>query len=186
MPCDVIIIDIFLKVIFVVGLWVFIGNSGVISFGHTAFACLGGYVAAWTTIKPMMKGMSMPGLPDWLMQMEIPFWAAAVAGGAFAVLFWAFGLPPTFAVIAGGDPCLDRHRLACEHLMSGQKACVRDRHGLSRPGQTGGMGIFDPRRGKGIAVQLPAIEPRIRLPHVTGRSAQRGGGAGLGGAAAKR
>lgn len=87
-PFNQTIIDIFLKVIFVVGLWVFIGNSGVISFGHTAFACLGGYVAAWTTIKPMMKGMSMPGLPDWLMQTEIPFWASAVVAAGWAAL-WA-------------------------------------------------------------------------------------------------
>ncbi|MBK6466385.1 MAG: branched-chain amino acid ABC transporter permease [Paracoccaceae bacterium] len=87
-PFNQTVIDIFLQVIFVVGLYVFVGNSGVISFGHIAFACLGGYVAAWTTIKPMMKGISMPGLPDWLMQLEIPFWAAALAGGAFAA-FWA-------------------------------------------------------------------------------------------------
>lgn len=87
-PFNQTVIDIFLQVIFVVGLYTFVGNSGVISFGHIAFACLGGYVAAWTTIKPMMKGISMPGLPDWLMQTEIPFWAAALAGGAFAA-FWA-------------------------------------------------------------------------------------------------
>ncbi|HQY43119.1 MAG TPA: branched-chain amino acid ABC transporter permease [Paracoccaceae bacterium] len=87
-PFNQTIIDIFLKVIFVVGLWVFVGNSGVISFGHIAFACLGGYVAAWTTIKPMMKGMSMPGLPDWLMQTEIPYWAAALVGAGWAAL-WA-------------------------------------------------------------------------------------------------
>ncbi|MEZ5796302.1 MAG: branched-chain amino acid ABC transporter permease [Paracoccaceae bacterium] len=87
-PFNQTVIDIFLQVIFVVGLYTFVGNSGVISFGHIAFACLGGYVAAWTTIKPMMKGISMPGLPDWLMQLEIPFWGAALAGGAFAA-FWA-------------------------------------------------------------------------------------------------
>lgn len=87
-PFNQTIIDIFLKVIFVVGLWVFIGNSGVISFGHTAFACLGGYVAAWTTIKPMLKATSMPGLPDWLMQTEIPYWAAAAVGAGWAAL-WA-------------------------------------------------------------------------------------------------
>jgi branched-chain amino acid transport system permease protein len=87
-PFNQTVIDIFLKVIFAVGLWVFIGNSGVISFGHIAFACLGGYVAAWTTIKPMLKGTSMPGLPDWLMQTEIPYWAAAAVGAAWAAL-WA-------------------------------------------------------------------------------------------------
>lgn len=87
-PFNQTVIDIFLKVIFVVGLWVFVGNSGVISFGHIAFACLGGYVAAWTTIKPMLKGGAMPGLPDWLMAMEIPFWAAALLAALWAAL-WA-------------------------------------------------------------------------------------------------
>lgn len=87
-PFNQTVIDIFLKVIFVVGLWVFVGNSGVISFGHIAFACLGGYVAAWTTIKPMMKGMSMPGLPDWLMQTEIPYWGSAMVAAGWAAL-WA-------------------------------------------------------------------------------------------------
>jgi branched-chain amino acid transport system permease protein len=87
-PFNQTIIDIFLKVIFAVGLWVFVGNSGVISFGHIAFACLGGYVAAWTTIKPMLKGSAMPGLPDWLMQTEIPFWAAAAVAAGWAAL-WA-------------------------------------------------------------------------------------------------
>jgi branched-chain amino acid transport system permease protein len=87
-PFNQTIIDIFLKVIFAIGLWVFIGNSGVISFGHIAFACLGGYVAAWTTIKPMLKGGAMPGLPDWLMQTEIPFWASAVLAAGWAAL-WA-------------------------------------------------------------------------------------------------
>ena len=87
-PFNQTIIDIFLKVIFAVGLWVFVGNSGVISFGHIAFACLGGYVAAWTTIKPMLKGTSMPGLPDWLMQTELPFWTSAMLAAGWAAL-WA-------------------------------------------------------------------------------------------------
>lgn len=87
-PFNQTVIDLFLMVIFVVGLQVFVGNSGVISFGHIAFACLGGYVAAWTTIKPVLKSAAMPGLPDWLMGLEIPFWAAAVAGALWAAL-WA-------------------------------------------------------------------------------------------------
>lgn len=92
-PFNQTVIDIFLKVIFVVGLYIFIGNSGVISFGHIAFACLGGYVVAWTTIKAVMKAAAMPGLPGWLMQMELPFWAAAAAAAVWAAL-WAglFGL----------------------------------------------------------------------------------------------
>jgi branched-chain amino acid transport system permease protein len=87
-PFNQTIINILLKVIFATGLWVFIGNSGVISFGHIAFACLGGYVVAWTTINPVLKATAMPGLPDWLMQMVVPYWAAAAFGAAWAAL-WA-------------------------------------------------------------------------------------------------
>ncbi|MDP2738170.1 MAG: branched-chain amino acid ABC transporter permease [Pseudorhodobacter sp.] len=91
-PFNQTIIDIFLRVILVVGLYIFIGNSGVISFGHISFTCLGAYAAAWLTIPPMMKRMSLPGLPDWLLQTQLPYWAAAV----FAALFAAF-----FALIFG-------------------------------------------------------------------------------------
>lgn len=87
-PFNQTVIDIFLQVILVTGLWVFVGNSGVISFGHVAFACLGGYVAAWTTIKPVMKATLMPGLPDWLMGLELPFWLAAGLAAVWAAL-WA-------------------------------------------------------------------------------------------------
>lgn len=99
-PFNQTIIEIFLRVIFVTGLWVFIGNSGVISFGQTTFACLGGYVAAWTTIKPMLKGTSMPGLPDWLMQTEIPYWAAVGVAAIWAA-FWALAFGAVLMRLSG-------------------------------------------------------------------------------------
>jgi len=92
-PFNQTIIEIFLRVILVVGLYIFIGNSGVISFGHIGFTCLGAYAAAWLTIPPMMKGISMPGLPDWLMQTQLPYWGAAGLAAAFAAVFaLIFGL----------------------------------------------------------------------------------------------
>lgn len=87
-PFNQTVIDIFVQVMLVTGLYIFVGNSGIISFGHAAFACLGGYVVAWTTIKPVMKKSAMSGLPDWLMAMEIPYWAAAASGAVWAG-FWA-------------------------------------------------------------------------------------------------
>ena len=87
-PFNQTVIDILVQVTLVTGLYIFIGNSGVISFGHAAFACLGGYVVAWTTIKPIMKKNAMPGLPDWLMSMEIGWWAAAGVAALWAAL-WA-------------------------------------------------------------------------------------------------
>lgn len=87
-PFNQTIIDMLVQVTLVTGLYIFIGNSGVISFGHAAFACLGGYVVAWTTIRPMMKKNAMPALPDWLMSMETGWWAAAGLAALWAAL-WA-------------------------------------------------------------------------------------------------
>lgn len=86
-PFNQTIIDIFLRVILVVGLYIFIGNSGVLSFGHIGFTCLGAYAAAWMTIPPMMKEISLPGLPGWLMGMQLPYWLAAGIAAIFAAVF---------------------------------------------------------------------------------------------------
>lgn len=87
-PFNQTVIDIFLRVILVVGLYIFVGNSGVISFGHTGFVCLGAYAAAWLTMPPMMKQTLLPGLPDWLTALQLPYWAGAVLAALWAAL-WA-------------------------------------------------------------------------------------------------
>ena len=56
--------EMFIRVMIVVGLYTFIGNSGVISFGHIGFMCLGAYATAWFSIPPLMKRYSLRGLPD--------------------------------------------------------------------------------------------------------------------------
>ncbi|WP_191058309.1 branched-chain amino acid ABC transporter permease [Geminicoccus harenae] len=69
------------RLIVVVGLSVFIGNSGVVSFGHIGFMCIAAYAAAWATCNPMWKQLMLTGLPVFLQQAQYPFWVA-VAGGA--------------------------------------------------------------------------------------------------------
>lgn len=71
-------IEIFIRITMVVGMWVFIGNSGVISFGHTAFMCIGAYAAAWFTVPPMMKKLFLPGLPEVILENSLPFWSSAL------------------------------------------------------------------------------------------------------------
>ncbi len=83
-PFNQTIIDVFIRVILVVGLYIFIGNSGVMSFGHIGFTCLGAYAAAWLTINPTMKKMSLPGLPEWLLDTRLPYWQSAVLAAIFA------------------------------------------------------------------------------------------------------
>lgn len=74
-------VELLVRVVLVVGLWVFVGNSGVVSFGHAGFMAIGAYASAWLTIRPQMKALLLPGLPDWLMQAQwAPFQAAVAAG----------------------------------------------------------------------------------------------------------
>lgn len=85
-PFNQTIIDIFIRVILVVGLYIFIGNSGVISFGHIGFTCLGAYMTAWLTIPPPMKKMALPGLPGFVLEAKLPFWVGVPAAALFAAL----------------------------------------------------------------------------------------------------
>lgn len=50
------------SLIIVVAMWTFIGNSGVLSFGHIAFVAVGAWSMALLTISPTMKKSLMPGL----------------------------------------------------------------------------------------------------------------------------
>ena len=95
----------------VVALSVFVGNSGVISFGHLSFAAAGGYLSGLLTIDPETKGFTMPGLFHVLAHTQmgvVPSLAlAAAAGGLYALivglpLMRLSGLPAgiaTFAVL---------------------------------------------------------------------------------------
>ena len=44
----------------------FSGNSGVVSFGHTAFMGVGAYVSAWLTMPSTILKTALPNLPTWL------------------------------------------------------------------------------------------------------------------------
>ncbi len=72
----------------------FSGNSGVVSFGHTAFMGVGAYVSAWLTMPPTMLRATLPNLPSWLGGYELPILAAlaavALVGALLALLV---GLP---------------------------------------------------------------------------------------------
>lgn len=86
------IVEMFIRVMIVAGLYTFIGNSGVISFGHIGFMCLGAYATAWFTIPPAMKKISLRGLPDIIAQHQLPFIVSVVLSTVFAAVFaYIFG-----------------------------------------------------------------------------------------------
>lgn len=84
-PFNQTVIEIFIRVVLVVGLYVFIGNSGVISFGHIGFACLGAYMTAWLTALPAIK-KKYTGLPDVVISAKLHYGLGLLAAMVFAGL----------------------------------------------------------------------------------------------------
>lgn len=72
--------------VFVVGLFVFIGNSGVLSFGHASFMGIGAYTTALLTIPEIQKSFLLPNLPGFLAGAEAPDAVALLAGAVVAML----------------------------------------------------------------------------------------------------
>jgi branched-chain amino acid transport system permease protein len=78
--------DTLVKVSIVVALYVFIGNSGVLSFGHISFVALGAWTAGVLTVPPSEKPAIMPNLAEFLVHRHVgnvtSLALAAVVGGS--------------------------------------------------------------------------------------------------------
>ncbi|MDO6965987.1 branched-chain amino acid ABC transporter permease [Rhizobium alvei] len=76
-----------LNLIIVVGLQIFMGNSGLANFGHSVFVGLGAYGMAILATPVMMKKLSIPNAPFGLAQVELhPALAAVIALAVVAVI----------------------------------------------------------------------------------------------------
>ena len=71
----------------VVGIYAFIGNSGVVSFGHISFMAIGGYTAAILTFPVTQKNVLLPDLPAFIRDSALHYIPAILLGGFVAVLF---------------------------------------------------------------------------------------------------
>ena len=82
--------DTLVKVAIVVALYVFIGNSGVLSFGHISFVALGAWTAGVLTVPPSEKPAIMPNLAGFLQHRHVDnvesLLLAALVGGIAAFL----------------------------------------------------------------------------------------------------
>ncbi len=78
--------EVLIRLVAVVGMYVFIGNSGVISFGHIAFYGVGAYAAAWLTMEPSIKQYVLTGLPGWLRDASLHWLPASLLAGVLAAL----------------------------------------------------------------------------------------------------
>jgi branched-chain amino acid transport system permease protein len=99
------------NVAIVVALYVFIGNSGVLSFGHVSFVAVGAFLSGVLTIEAQSKQFVLPELFGFLQSTTMGAWPslglAALIGGVYAFvvglpLMRLSGLPAgiaTFAVL---------------------------------------------------------------------------------------
>jgi branched-chain amino acid transport system permease protein len=77
--------DTLIRVMLVVGLYIFIGNSGVLAFGHIAFTMIGAYGTAWLTLSVFKKSFALQ-LPAILAEHQYPVFPSAIAAAFLASL----------------------------------------------------------------------------------------------------
>jgi branched-chain amino acid transport system permease protein len=91
------------NLVIVLGLQVFIGNSGVYSFGQLGFAASGAYVAALLTISPAFTSLQTPELPKLIADAQLgplpsTLIAAVACGLLAAVVGWPLMRTSTLAI----------------------------------------------------------------------------------------
>ena len=75
-----------INAIMVVGFQAFVGNTGLVSFGHIAFMAVGAYATGITSIPIRDKEIFLPDLPGFLASMELDALPSLLVGGAAAAL----------------------------------------------------------------------------------------------------
>ena len=74
-------INLCISLILVVGLQVFMGNSGILSFAHIGFMGVGAYTSAVLSIPAQMKGMALPDLYPIVAGLQLsPYLSIAIGG----------------------------------------------------------------------------------------------------------
>jgi branched-chain amino acid transport system permease protein len=86
-PVQRTVAEALIDLVAVVALYIFVGNSGLLSFGHTAFMAIAAYVSAWLTMPGNIKSVMLPDLPAFLAHAHVHPLAAALIGGAVAAVF---------------------------------------------------------------------------------------------------
>ncbi len=84
----------FINLILVLGLQMFSGNSGVLSFGHMAFMGIGAYGSILFSMSPQAKGLALRQLYAIFTEIHLPFLPSLLLGALIATLIAALiGFP---------------------------------------------------------------------------------------------
>lgn len=79
-----ILIGLGISAVMAVGYQTFVGATGIVSFGHVAFAGVGAYTAGILTVPAVQKEFMLPDLPGWLAGVEVGLVESLIAGAVVA------------------------------------------------------------------------------------------------------
>ncbi len=80
----------FIDAIIVIGIQIYVGNTGVLSFGHIGFGAIAGYVFAILAITPAEKARRIPNAPFGLDDVHVNPWIAVLIAIVVAVIVAVF------------------------------------------------------------------------------------------------
>lgn len=83
-----------INLIMVSGLYVFVGSSGVVSFGQVSFMAIGAYVCGMFTLPGIAKGVIIPNAPAIFRHTDLGTTAGIVVGGLVAAAFAVVAAAP--------------------------------------------------------------------------------------------
>ena len=85
--------DGLIRAVLVIGLYIFIGNSGVLAFGHATFMMVAAYAVAWLTMTPFKKSFMLE-LPAFLTEYQYPMLPSAIVAAVLAaIVAFLVGVP---------------------------------------------------------------------------------------------
>lgn len=84
----------FITLTMVMGFQLFMGNSGILNWSYVGFVGIGAFASAICSMSPQLKAAGIPEMYDFLVQLQLPFPLALVAGALVAgVVAAAVGWP---------------------------------------------------------------------------------------------
>lgn len=84
------VLTIFLiNLVMVLGIQVFMGNSGVVTLGHISFVALASYITGVVTVSPALKATMLPDAPGYIRNATLGFWPAMVLAVSVVALIGA-------------------------------------------------------------------------------------------------
>lgn len=88
------VVTMLINLVVVIGLYIFIGNSGVLSFGHIGFMAIGAYAAGILVTPLTLKQVVNPDLPSFLVGVTLhPVVGTLAAGAVAAVVAMVLAVP---------------------------------------------------------------------------------------------